>query len=128
MKTLSINHLIVLFITCLSFFACDSPADISGKLEGVKKEGVKVYLIKPGSLQEIAASYFGKVMDSTVVDADGRFEFRSLPVTEEPVLLELAVEQPGRAPNFLNTDDPEKSNFMPIIWQGEPLQVSAGVD
>lgn len=121
------KKLFCLLITCLSLFSCNSPADIRGRLEGVNEEGVKLYLIKPGSLKELAASYFGNVIDSAVVDSDGHFEFRNLPSAKEPVLLELAVAQPGKASNFLNTVDPLKSNYMPFIWNTEPLEITAGV-
>ncbi|GAB2773865.1 TlpA family protein disulfide reductase [Salinimicrobium soli] len=108
--------------------ACNSPADISGKLVGVNDEGVKLYLIQPNSLQEVAASYFGKVIDSAVADEDGYFEFHNLPAITEPVLLEIAVKQPGKAANYLNNDDPTNSNYMPVVWKAKPLQVTAGVD
>ncbi|HER40576.1 MAG TPA: TlpA family protein disulfide reductase [Salinimicrobium catena] len=128
MKILTSKKTIVLFITCLTIFACNSPADISGRLEGVKEEGLKLYLIKPGSLKELAASYLGKVIDSTVVDSNGHFEFRNLPMAKEPVLLELAVARPGKATNFLISDDPVYSNYMPVIWHSEPLQITAEVN
>lgn len=127
MTNLTLKKSIVLLITCLTIFSCNSPADISGELEGVKEEGVKLYLIKPGSLKELAASYFGKVIDSAVVDSDGHFEFHNLPATKEPILLELAVAQPGKASNYLK-NDPLHSNYMPVIRHSEPLQITAQVD
>ena len=109
--------------------ACNSPAYISGKLEGIEKEGIKIYLIHPETLREVAASHFGKVIDSAIVDSDGYFKFDNLPNTKEPVLLELALQLPGRSPNYLQTDDPLRSNYMPILWQtGETLQITARLD
>ncbi|MEZ4934406.1 MAG: hypothetical protein R2788_20050 [Saprospiraceae bacterium] len=37
----------------------------------------------------------GQVLDSAVVDTDGRFAFRTMPDAPEPILLELAVQQKG---------------------------------
>lgn len=109
--------------------ACTSPSDISGKLEGEVNEGAKMYLIQPNSLREVAASYFGKVIDSAVVHPDGGFGFDNVPKFEEPVLLEIALQQPGKFPNYLNTDDPIGSNYMPILWQsGAPLKITADFD
>lgn len=113
----------------LILIACHSPADISGRLEGIEKKDLKIYLIEPETLREVAASYFGKVIDSAVVNSDGNFEFNNLPKTKEPVLLELAIQLSGKAPNFLQTDNPSRSNYMPILLQsGEPLQITAKWD
>ncbi len=110
----------------LTQIACHSPADIAGRIEGTEKEDIKMYLIEPETLREVAASYFGKVIDSAVVNSDGSFEFNNLPKTKEPVLLEVAIQLSGKAPNYLQTDNPMMSNFMPILWQsGEPLQITA---
>lgn len=113
----------------LTLIACHSPADISGRLEGIGKEDIKIYLIKPETLREVAASYFGKVIDSAVVNSDGSFEFHNLPKTKVPVLLELAIQLSGKAPNYLQTDDPMNSNYMPILWQlGEPIKITGSVE
>ena len=113
----------------LTLIGCHPPADISGKLEGIKQEDIKIYLIKPETLREVAASYFGKVIDSAVINSDGTFEFRNLPKTKELVLLELAIQTSRKNPNYLQTDDPMRSNYMPIIWQfGEPLKINARLD
>jgi len=110
----------------LTLIACHSPRDISGRLEDVGKENIKIYLIEPETLWEVGASYFGKVRDSATVNSDGSFEFHNLPKTKKPVLLELAVQLPGNEPNHLQTDNPMKSNYMPILWQsGEPLHIRA---
>ncbi len=109
--------------------ACHPPADISGRLEGIGKKNVKIYLLKPATLRAVAASYLGSVVDSAVVNADGSFEFHHLPKPQESVLFELAVQPSGKAPNYLQTEDPLLSNYMPILWQpGAPLQVTAKWD
>ncbi len=113
----------------LTLISCHSSSYISGKIEGVEKEEITIYLIEPETLWDVAASYFGKVIDSAVVNSDGSFEFHNFPKTKEPVLLELAIQQTGKLPNYLQTDNPITSNFMPILWQlGEPLQITAKLD
>lgn len=110
----------------LTLTACDSRADISGKLEGIHKKNITIYLIKPKTLREVATSYLGNVIDSAMVSLDGSFEFHNLPKTKEHVLLELALQQSGKASNYLQTDDPIKSNYMPVVWQsGEFLLITA---
>ena len=106
--------------------ACQSPTGISGVLEGTESKDIRIYLLEPESLQQVAASFLGKVIDSATVNPDGSFELRNLPQTKEPILLELAVQQPGKAPNYLQTENPFKANYMPIVWQtGERLEISA---
>jgi hypothetical protein len=62
-------------------------------------------------------------------NANGSFEFHNPPKTKEPVLFELAVQLSGMAPNYLQTDDPRESNYMPILWQpGQPLQITTKLD
>ena len=129
MRTNLIKNATRLILMTLTLIACQSPAYISGRLEGTGKNGLKIYLIEPGTLREVAASYFGKVIDSAVVNSDGKFEFRNLPATNRPVLLELAVQPSGKAPNYLQTDDPVTSNYMPILWQpGKSIKIRANRD
>ncbi|WP_299799545.1 TlpA disulfide reductase family protein [uncultured Maribacter sp.] len=129
MKTTSIKFITGLIVLFLSLTACNSPAAISGTLEGLEKENTKIYLIQPEDLQHVAASYLGKVIDSAIVNADGSFEFQNIPNTKEPVLLELSVQPTNKASNYLNTDNPNNANYMPIVWQfGEPLQIVAQFD
>ncbi len=129
MRTIHIKYTISFILMTLILIACQSPADISGKLEGIEKKDIKVYLIEPETLQDVAASYLGKVIDSALVNSDGSFEFHNLQKTEEPVLLELAIQLSGKAPNYLQTDDPIRSNYMPILWQsGESMQITAKLD
>ena len=132
MRTIPIKNITSLILMTLTLIACHSPASISGRLEGIEKKDIKIYLIEPENLRDVAASYFGKVIDSAIVNSDGSFEFHpeaSGPKTKEPVLLELAIPQSGKAPNYLQTDDPIRSNYMPILWQlGEPLHITAKLD
>ena len=98
-------------------------------MEGIESQDTKIYLIEPETLREIAASYYGKVIDSAVVNSDGSFEFNNVPKIKEPLLLELALQLTGKAPNYLQTDDPSRSNYMPILWQlGEHIQITARSD
>ncbi|MGM1056773.1 MAG: TlpA family protein disulfide reductase [Bacteroidota bacterium] len=129
MRTNPVKNTISIFLITLTLIACHSPADISGRLEGIEKKDIKIYLIEPETLREVAASYFGKVIDSAVVNSDGSFEFHNLPKTKEPVLMELTIQLSGKAPNYLQTDNPIRSNYIPIVWQfGEPLQITAKLD
>jgi len=109
--------------------ACNSPVNISGKLTGSVKKDIKVYLIKPETLWEVGSSYNGKIIGSAVVNSDGSFAFHNLPKTKEPVLLELAIQMSSKAPNYLQTDEIDKSNYMPILWQSsDPIQITAQAD
>ncbi|HEY5688651.1 MAG TPA: TlpA disulfide reductase family protein [Yeosuana sp.] len=129
MSTTSLKNTTSFILIALALIACHSPIDISGKLEGTEKKNIKMYLIKPENLRQVGASYLGKVIDSAVINSDGRFEFYNLPKTKEPVLLELVLSVSEKAPNYLQTDDLMKSNYMPILWQsGEPLCITAQLD
>jgi len=125
----SIKGATSLILIILTLSACNSPANISGRLTGTIKKDIKVYLIEPETLWEVGASYNGKVIDSAVVKPDGRFAFHNLPITKESVLLEMAIQMPDKEPNYLQTDDINKSNYMPIIWQsGYPIKITAKPD
>ncbi|CAH8283907.1 thiol-disulfide isomerase/thioredoxin [Mariniflexile fucanivorans] len=124
MKTILIK-ITSLFLLVLNLMACQPSADIFGKLEGVEKGGFKMYLIQPENLSEVAASYLGTVIDSAEIKPDGSFKFQNLPITKEPVLFELAIQESGKFPNFLENDDTSKSNYMPIVWQfGESIEIT----
>ena len=129
MRTIHLKNPISLILIILTLIACDSPADISGRLEGPINEDLKIYLIQPETLRDLAASYFGKVIDSSLVNSDGNFQFRNLPETKEPVLLEVVVQRTGKSPNFLQNEDPGSSNYMPVLWKvGESLHITAKAD
>lgn len=129
MKTISIKNTSGLILMILSLISCNSPSYISGRIDGIKKKDVKIYLIQPESLRDVATSYFGKVIDSSLVNSDGNFEFYNMPKNKEPLLLELAIKVSGKHPNYLQSEEPTKSNFMPILWQfEEPLRITAKFD
>jgi len=129
MRTIPIKNTSSLILITLTLIACNPPAYISGRLDGIEKKDIRIYLIQPESLRDVAASYFGKVIDSAVVNSDGNFKFFNLPKTKEPVLLELAIQLSEKYPNYLQSDNPSRSNYMPILWQsGEPLQITAKLD
>jgi thiol-disulfide isomerase/thioredoxin len=129
MNTFSIKNTSYLILLTLVLIACQSPTDISGKLNGVENHNLTVYLIQPETLGEVATSYLGSVVDSAKVNSDGSFKFNNLPKTKEPVLFELTLQEPGKAPNYLQTENPTKSNYMPIIWQtGTSMHVSSHVN
>jgi len=110
----------------LNLTACNSPAAISGIVEGAEKENTKIYLIQPEDLQHVAASYLGKIIDSAIVHTDGSFTFHNLPDTKKPTLYELDVQPKGKAGNYFNNDLDTSANYMPIVWQnGEQLQITA---
>lgn len=126
---MTIKHAVRLILMTLTLMACHSPVYISGKIEGIEKKDTKIYLIQPEELLEVAASYFGKVIDSAVVNSDGSFEFQNVPKTQESVVFELAVQPFGKASNYLQTDNPITSNYMPIVWQPrEVIQITAKWD
>lgn len=129
MRTISIKNTINLIVLTFTLIACQSPSDLSGKIKGINQEEVTIYLIQPENLNELATSYLGKVIDSAMVNSDGTFKFSNLPPTKEPVLYEVAIQQSGKAPNYLQNDDPNSSNYMPILWQkGELLKITANLN
>ncbi|TJY35999.1 TlpA family protein disulfide reductase [Pontimicrobium aquaticum] len=129
MRTLSVKSITSIALLIVTLVSCHSPAYISGHIEGSITKDVKLYLIEPDLLNEVAASYFGRVIDSAVVYPDGSFEFRNLPTSKNPMLLELVIQTSGKTPNYKQTDDPTSSNYMPLLWQlGEPLYVTAKLE
>ena len=129
MRTSFIKNITSVILLTLALVACHSPAYISGNIEGIATNDVKVYLIQPNLLKEVAASYFGKVIDSSLVHPDGSFEFHNLPKSKKPMLLELTVQASGKLPNYKQSDNPTKSNYMPLLWQlGETLHITAKLD
>ncbi len=112
--------------------SCTEQAPLSGTLELPSDNGRApvVYLIQPRSLDEVAASFTGQVLDSAAVQADGSFAFKNLPGAPGPVLLELAVQQKGeRFANRLDNEGPATANYFPVIWKnGAKLEVTAAID
>lgn len=129
MKVSWFRNAVSLVLISATFVGCDSPKGISGNLIGANKKEVKVYLIQPQTLHDVAASYFGKVIDSAIVNPNGRFTFGNLPKSKEPMLLELAIPPSGKLPNYLENEDLTIANYMPIVWQpGESIQIKANLN
>ena len=129
MRLINKRNTLLLIVLSFALSACHHQADISGKLEGTTKKDIKIYLIKPETLQDVAFSYVGTVIDTAVVHSDGSFKFHNLPETTEPVLFEMALQQPEEGPKYLQTKDPINSNYMPILWQsGKSIHITARAD
>jgi thiol-disulfide isomerase/thioredoxin len=108
--------------------ACHNSTGISGTLDKVENKNVKIYLIQPENLKDVGASYLGKVIDSAQIQLNGSFKFNNLPKTETPILLELAIQQKGKLPSYLQTDNPTKSNYMPVIWEtNKPIRIRSTI-
>ena len=129
MRTLFFTSILGLFIISSTLSSCESPTGISGEITGENTENTKVFLIQPESLHDLAASYFGKIIDSATVDSKGNFSFMNLPKSAEPMLLEFVVQLNGELPTFLENDNPSKSNYLPLFYQnGEFINISAKLD
>ena len=111
--------------------SCTGQAPLSGKITLAPNDqwAPTLYLIQPRSLDEVATSFLGPVIDSAQVQADGSFVFDKLPDSPEPMLLELAVQKRGEQFfNRLNNEDPRSDNYCPIIWKnGLKLKVSVAM-
>ncbi|MCB0456156.1 MAG: TlpA disulfide reductase family protein [Flavobacteriaceae bacterium] len=110
------------FLFAFSFLvSCAKKPTISGTIEFSENSNYKrtVYLIQPQKLEEVAASFFGKVIDSAEVEENGRFQFKELPTILEPTLFEIAIQQHGNRTNQLQNDNPLTDNYMPIVLQKE---------
>ncbi len=91
---------------------------ITGLVHMTKDWKPVLYLVQPRSFLEIASNYSGVVVDSAVLDSNGRFQFRHLPPQTGQVLYELCIQQAdGRFQNQLIDDNPLLSNYMPVVLQ-----------
>jgi thiol-disulfide isomerase/thioredoxin len=128
MKRICFWPLLLLFL----YTSCTQQPPLSGQLTLSSNDqwADHIYLIQPRNLDDIASSFVGAVIDSAQIQEDGHFAFESLPNTEQPMLLQLAVQQKGeRFVNRLNNEDPTTDNYFPIIWKnGLHLKVTAEVD
>lgn len=110
---------------------CSGQAPLSGKITIAPNAqwAPTLFLIQPRSLDEVATSFLGQVIDSAKVNADGSFVFEKLPNSPEPMLLELAVQKKGEQfVNRLNNENPDSDNYCPIIWKnGLKLKISASM-
>ena len=121
-----------LFLFLLLLTNCSKHPPLSGKIT-LPKDGnwsPTIYLIQPGNLDEVASSFTGQVLDSAVIQADGRFAFGKLPDAPNPILLELAVQQKGeRFVNKLDNEDLVNANYFPIVYQNEGyLKITADIE
>ena len=120
------------FLLLLLFASCDAKGPLSGKLQMTPGDGwaAMVYLIQPRSLDEVATSFAGQILDSAAVLADGSFFFSKMPGSPDPVLFELAVQKKGeRFLNRLENENPETANYFPIVWKnGDQLEITASVE
>jgi len=123
------KNILSIILTSILLTACNTQEGISGSLTGNNLKKLKIYLIQPENLNQLSASYLGKVIDSAIIQPNGSFEFVNLPKTNKPTLLELALQAPGKHPNYLQTENPTKANFMPILWEtGTPLKITSTLD
>lgn len=124
-----ITHLLLLTLSLHT--SCTGQAPLSGKITLASNDqwAPTLFLIQPRSLDEVATSFLGQVIDSAKVKADGSFVFDKLPDSPEPILLELAVQKKGEQfVNRLNNKDPRSDNYCPIIWKnGLKLKISASM-
>ncbi|MBR9920468.1 MAG: TlpA family protein disulfide reductase [Bacteroidetes bacterium] len=120
---------IILFFLPLFFWSCQPEPELSGVVNMPEDSdwARRVYLIQPENLEDVSASFRGKVVDSSEISADGRFAFVFLPQMEEGTLFQLAIQKKGeRFLNRLNTEDPAKANYHPIICHGgQRMEISA---
>ncbi|WP_421869824.1 TlpA family protein disulfide reductase [Marinoscillum sp.] len=124
MKISKFHRYVLWLFLLIAVLACESPAPISGHLEAKHPNDKVVYLIQPTTLQEVGAAYFGEVIDSAQVQPDGTFAFTNPPTFQKPTLLEVVLGQSGKSAKFLETTDPSRSNFMPIVLQsGEKITI-----
>ncbi|MDX2070975.1 MAG: TlpA disulfide reductase family protein [Haliscomenobacter sp.] len=112
-------------------FSCTAQAPIYGKITFAPNDqwAPTLFLIQPRSLDEVASSFLGQVIDSAKVKADGSFVFEKLPDSPEPMLLELAVQKKGEQfVNRLTNENPGSDNYCPFVWKnGLKLKVSASI-
>lgn len=86
-----------------------------------------VYLIDPQNWTGVASSFVGKVIDSAQLDSKGNFVFKKMPPNPDTHLYELAIQQKGKTfyPNRLENENPNTSNYFPIIYKrGEKIVIT----
>jgi hypothetical protein len=90
------------YFSFLLFFlntSCAEQAPLSGKIEVAPDSewASVVYLIQPPSLDDVAASYTGQVLDSAKLQLDGSFAFEHLPDAPEPLIAAISGTAKRRA-------------------------------
>lgn len=121
-----------LFLAIFFIQSCNQQPWLSGKVDMSNGEDWKpmVYLIQPNSWGDVAQSFTGPVVDSTVIASDGSFRFsRPLPI-DDTALLEVTVQRKGeKYPNRLVNEDPQSDNYFPmLISPSESIVVTATIN
>lgn len=77
-----------------------------------------VYLVHPEKFDAVAQSFVGKVLDSSRIDGNGRFQFDEPEHLQDTVVLEIVVQKKGeKYPNRLMNVNPKTDNYFPLIFQ-----------
>ncbi|MBW8241296.1 TlpA family protein disulfide reductase [Muricauda oceani] len=126
------RHLLKLTLFFLLLMqSCSEKPWLSGTINLDDGEDWKpmVYLIGPEKLNDVAQSFVGKVLDSAQVAQNGHFEFKDQPEFQNPVLLELAVQQKGeKYSNRLLNENPETDNYFPLVYEpGTEITIEAEI-
>ncbi len=125
------NLFVLPILLVLLLQSCSQDAWLSGTLNLKDGDDWKpmVYLVYPERFEAVAQSFVGKVLDSAQVDEHGEFEFKSNPMFQESVLLEIVVQKVGeKYPNRLLNNNPEAANYFPLVYKpGNHLIVEADI-
>lgn len=121
------------FLLLISLLGCDKMPPLSGTITTIRdgEWSPVVYLIEPQNWSDVASSFVGNVLDSAKIDANGHFAFDKMPNTSEPRLFELAIQKKSGVfyPNRLENDDPNTSNYCPIVYKnGENVVVKTDAE
>ena len=127
MNRIHLKSIITGLFFSLFLASCTTDVAITGKIKNATSDH-KLYLIQPEQLNEVAASFFGKVIDSATIAEDGSFSFEQFSGNSASGLFEIVLQAPGKAPNYLISEDPKTSNYMPVIFQQKSIKIAANFD
>ena len=127
MNRIHSKSIIIGLIFSLFLASCTNDVAITGKIKNAPSD-YKLYLIQPEHINEIAASFFGKIIDSAVIAENGSFSFEQFSGNSASGLLEIVLQAPGKAPNYLISEDLKTSNYMPVIFQQKSIKITANFD
>ncbi|MBL7813927.1 MAG: TlpA family protein disulfide reductase [Saprospiraceae bacterium] len=118
----------MLFLLITMFLGCDKTSPLSGTITMNPQSDwlPMVYLIEPKNWNDVASSFVGNVIDSAKIDSDGHFTFSKMPSATEPRLFELVMQkkETPHYPNRLENDDPNLSNYCPLVYKnGESIVI-----